>query len=57
MRGRVPVTVRVNRKTPPGAVYLPSEAGQSFSNALLSPEDLVPMVEMEPADVLKVLPE
>ena len=55
-RGRVPVTVRVNRKTPPGAVYLPSEAGQSCSNALLSPEDLVPIVEMEPADALKVLP-
>ncbi len=55
-RGRIPVTVRVDRKTPPGLVYVPSGVGQSPSNALLSPEEMVPTAGMEPTDVLEALP-
>ena len=46
-RGKISVTVRVDRKTPPGAVYVPSGAGDSPSNVLLSAGEPVPAVTLE----------
>ena len=46
-RGKISVTVRVDRKTPVGAVYVPSSAGETPSNALLSADDLMPTVTLE----------
>jgi predicted molibdopterin-dependent oxidoreductase YjgC len=46
-RGKISVTVRVDRKTPVEAVYVPSGAGETPSNALLSADDLMPTVTLE----------
>ncbi len=46
-RGKISVPVRVDRKTPPGAVYVPSGAGDSPSNVLLSAGEPVPAVTLE----------
>ncbi|MFQ5693237.1 MAG: molybdopterin dinucleotide binding domain-containing protein, partial [Nitrospinota bacterium] len=46
-RGRIPITVRVDGKTPPGAVFVPSGAGDFPSNALLSADDWTPAVTVE----------
>ncbi|MFQ5694288.1 MAG: molybdopterin oxidoreductase family protein, partial [Nitrospinota bacterium] len=48
-KGAIVVAVRVDQKTPAGAVYVPSGAGDSPSNALLSADDLVPRVRLEKA--------
>ena len=46
-RAKMPVTVRVDPKTPPGAVYVPSGAGDFPSNAHLSVDEPVPTVTLE----------
>ncbi|MDP7386550.1 MAG: molybdopterin dinucleotide binding domain-containing protein, partial [Nitrospinota bacterium] len=46
-RGEISVPAHVDRKTPPGAVYVPSGAGDCLSNVLLSAGDPVPAVTLE----------
>ncbi|MEE8109923.1 MAG: NADH-quinone oxidoreductase subunit NuoG [bacterium] len=46
-KGTISVAVRVDGKTPPGAVYVPWGAGETPSNGLLSADDFVPTVTLE----------